>query len=107
MAEVPGTVTIADRVIVRLAERAAADAARHGRVVDRPRARVQAQVAGRRARLQVETSTFWPEPVATAGDRIATSVRSELDRLARVRADHVEVTIVAVLTPPAAPRTVR
>ncbi len=101
MAEVPGTATIADRVIVRLAERAAADASRDGRTGDLPKARARADIAGRRARVQVETSTYWPEPVATAGARIAARVQRDLAELAQVRADHVEVKVVTVLPPPA------
>ncbi|QOR70911.1 hypothetical protein IM660_00900 [Ruania alkalisoli] len=102
MAEVPGTTTIADRVIVRLAEQAAAEASRDGRTGDRPKTRAHADVAGQRARVQVETSTYWPEPVATAGARIAERVRHDLAVLAQVRADHVEVKVVTVL-PPSAP----
>ncbi|SEE80562.1 hypothetical protein [Ruania alba] len=108
MADVPGTVTLETRVIERLAARAAANAAREPQNQPRPRAKARADVAGRRARVLVETAAFWPEPAATAGARIAARVRQELADFAGVQADQVNVAVVDVLMPgPPTPRTVR
>ncbi|UFU06673.1 hypothetical protein [Ruania halotolerans] len=101
MGDLAGSITLAPRVVERIAARAAADAAREYVHEPRPGARARAQVAGRRARIEISTAAYWPEPADAVAGRIAERVRSALSRFAGVDADHVTIAIDDVLFPTA------
>ncbi|HYQ73573.1 hypothetical protein [Cellulomonas sp.] len=105
---VGGRVTIADRVVARVAHRAAARAStpvRRGPVgTDLPH--VDVEVAGRRVRVAARVAGAWPEPAADVAARVAGAVRAELEGLVGVRVDDVLVTVEAVVAATEARRRV-
>ncbi|MCG7284539.1 hypothetical protein MHY85_00965 [Cellulomonas sp. ACRRI] len=106
--EVGGRVTIADRVVARVARRAAERAStpvRHG-PVGRDLPRVDVEVAGRRVRVAARVAGTWPEPAADVASRVAAAVRGELEALVGVRVDDVLVTVEAVVAAAPAGRRV-
>lgn len=112
-----GRLTVADRVVRRVATAAAGEVGgvvrlRPGRLTDLtgtglghgyPHA--EATVAGRRARVRVEVVARWGTPLPALAARVRDRVQERLDDLAAIRADAVDVVIVRVLPPAAGGRT--
>nr|WP_240896152.1 Asp23/Gls24 family envelope stress response protein [Kineococcus siccus] len=114
---------IADRVVQRIAEAAAArvdgvaprstsDGSLTGTVttavggaLGRGLPRASCVVAGSRVRVEVEVATLWPRPAAEVATRVRDGVAERLETLAGVRVDAVAVTVAKVVqgaTPPRA-----
>ncbi len=95
---VAGRVTIADRVVARIARRAAEHAStRVHRNVGTDLPRVEVEVAGHRVRVEARVAASWPEPAAAAASRVAGAIREALEGLVGVRVDDVLVTVEAVV----------
>jgi uncharacterized alkaline shock family protein YloU len=105
-----GVTDIADRVVERIAGRAAAEVED---VLPAPRAglsrltgadsapSVEAHVDGRTARLRVRLSVVYPAPVRAVARRVQTTVRARVENLTGldVTAVHVEVVALPVHRP--------
>ncbi len=106
-----GRLTIADRVVERVATRAAGEV---GQVVSTgsgldnvlghryPRA--DATVAGDRARIQVQVAVAWPAPLAQVCASVRDHVRTRVGDLVGVQVDAVDVTAAKVVPAPAPER---
>lgn len=105
----PGRTTLADRVVVRVAQYAAAQVSTvvRGGLGETGLPRVEVQLAGHRARVRVRVASTWPEPAADVAMRVRDAVRDALDRLVGVRTDDLVVTVTAVQPPRPADRRVR
>ncbi|MGF0115037.1 hypothetical protein ACQFYA_01765 [Promicromonospora sp. Marseille-Q5078] len=106
---VAGRVTVADRVVVKVAQHAAAGASTRvrGGLSGPDLPQVEVELAGRRARVRVRVASTWPEPAAQVAGRVRDAVRTELGRLAGVEVDDLMVTVAAVQPPAAEVRRVR
>ena len=105
-----GSLTVADRVIERLATIAALEVdgvVRTGSAVDRALGRqypkAEAHVAGGHARVTVEVAVRWPAPLADLAGHVRDQVRDSLTTLANVQVDAVDVVaakmVIAATTP--------
>jgi uncharacterized alkaline shock family protein YloU len=108
-----GSLVIKDRVVQRIAEAAALQvpgvvpAAQStsaiGAALGRAYPRVDCDVAGGRVRADVEVIGRWPTPAAQLGTQVRAAVTDQLQRLAGLRVDAVDVTIAKIVrgaTPP-------
>ncbi|WP_206074649.1 hypothetical protein [Antribacter gilvus] len=96
-AEIPGRVVLKDRVLVKVAQHAAAEASQAGvRRGARRLPDVDVEVAGQRARVRTRVAATWPEPAADVAARVRDAVRGELQRLVGVSVDDLVVTVAAV-----------
>ena len=114
-----GTTTVADRVIVAVAARAAADvpgiggAARratrlpvHGRRPDRA-PQVEATIAGDTVTLRLQVSVTYPEPVRAVTEEVRRHVTDRVGLLTGKRVGSVDVTVVSLPLPTVPARMVR
>jgi len=110
-----GRLEVADRVVQRIAEAAAAgvdgvaprttsDGSLTGSVttavggaLGRSLPRASCVVAGSRVRVEVEVATLWPRPAAEVAARVRDGVAERLETLAGVRVDAVAVTVAKVV----------
>ncbi len=104
-----GRLDIAERVIERLATIAAGEVPGVRRVgsglegvVGRQYPNVRAEVAGGHARVRVDIAVVWPAPLGRTAAAVRDRVRDQLQSLAGMTVDAVDVT-VATVTQPAAP----
>jgi uncharacterized alkaline shock family protein YloU len=104
-----GRTTIADRVVVKVARRAAAGVSTvvPGGLVGSALPAVEIQLAGLRARVRARVASTWPEPAADVAARVRDAVRGELERIVGVRVDDLVVTVAAVRPPERDGRRVR
>lgn len=114
-----GTTTVADRVIVAVAARAAAEvpgiggaARRSVRLpVDARRAhrapQVEATIAGETVALRVRLSVTYPEPVRGVTEEVRRHVTDRVGLLTGKRVGSVDVTVVSLPLPAAPARVVR
>lgn len=102
-----GTLTIAPKVVERVAAIAASSVAgvttpegsRLGQVLHRTYPRVEVEVAGDRAVLALEVAAVWPTPLPSVAADVAHTVREELGRLAGVKVDRMTVRVADVIKP--------
>ncbi len=76
-----------------------------GKVVGRQYPKAHANVAGTRARIQVEIAVEWPHPLADVCGQVRQAVTSRVDELTGLNVDTVDVTAAKVVhaapdTPP-------
>jgi uncharacterized alkaline shock family protein YloU len=114
-----GTTTVADRVIVAVAARAAAEVpgtsgtarrALHlpGDARRRDQApQVEATIAGDTVALRLRLSVIYPNPVRAVTEEVRRHVADRVGVLTGKRVGSVDVTVVALPLPVAAPRVVR
>ena len=108
-----GSLVIKDRAVQRIAEAAALQvpgvvpAAQStstlGAALGRAYPRVDCDVAGGRVRAEVEIVGRWPTPAAQLGAQVRDAVTDQLQQLAGLRVDAVDVTIIKIVrvaTPP-------
>jgi uncharacterized alkaline shock family protein YloU len=101
-----GWVRIDDRVAHRIAEQASLavpGVVRHSgaldRVTGRDLPRTEVVVAGDRVRASLDIAVSWPHPLAATAAAVRGEVRQQLQRLAGLTADAVDVAIVHVVPP--------
>jgi uncharacterized alkaline shock family protein YloU len=102
-----GNLVIKERVVERIAGAAAlqvpgvapaaASTSTVGAALGRAYPRVDCDVAGRRVRAHVEIVGLWPSPAARLGAEVRDAVTEQLQRLAGLRVDAVDVTIANVV----------
>ncbi|NIZ92443.1 Asp23/Gls24 family envelope stress response protein [Kineococcus rubinsiae] len=110
-----GRLVVADRVVQRIAEAAAAgvdgvaprtssDGSLTGNVttavggaLGRTLPRASCVRAGSRVRVEIEVATLWPRPAAEVAARVRDRVAERLEALAGVRVDAVAVTVAKVV----------
>jgi uncharacterized alkaline shock family protein YloU len=113
-----GSLTIKDRAVQRIAEAAAlavpgvvrAEQSTNplNAALGRAYPRVDCDVAGGRVRAEVKIVGLWPTPAPQLGERVRQAVTDQLQALAGLRVDAVDVTIAKIVRVAAAPRrTVR
>ena len=109
-----GNLIIKDRAVQRIAEAAALSvpgvvpAAQSTNTLNaalgRAYPRVDCEVAGGRVRAEVEIVGLWPTPAPQLGAQVRQTVTDQLQRLAGLRVDAVDVTIAKMIRAAAAPR---
>jgi uncharacterized alkaline shock family protein YloU len=109
-----GSLVIKDRVAERIAQAAALDVtgvaptaastSAVGAALGRGYPRVDCDVAGGRVRAHVEIVGLWPTPAARLGADVRAAVTEQLQRLAGLHVDAVDVSLVNVVLPTASPR---
>jgi len=102
-----GRLVIKDKVVERIAEAAAlqvpgvapaaASTGTVGAALGRAYPRVDCDVAGGRVRAHVEIVGLWPNPAARLGADVRDAVTEQLQRLAGLRVDAVDVSIAKVV----------
>jgi uncharacterized alkaline shock family protein YloU len=104
-----GSLTIHDKVVQRLATRAALDTAgvhRHGAGIDkitgRDLPRVHVQIAGDRVRAGVDIAVAWAWPQPTVAADVQANVTHAVSAWAGLHVDAVDVSIPEVIDPDAA-----
>jgi len=89
--------------IARLAANAVEGVAEHGsgleKVVGRQYPKVNAEVAGSRARLSLQVAVAWPYPLADVCARVRDQVTTRLGELTGLDIDAVDVTAAKVVQP--------
>lgn len=96
-----GSLTIAPGAVEKVAEYAAlhvsgvasANGSALSRSFGRSYPRVEAEVAGDRAVLDIEIAAVWPTPIPALANEVVRSVREQVQRCAGVRADRINVKI--------------
>ena len=111
---VRGNLIIKDRAVQRIAEAAAltvpgvVPAAQSTNTLNaalgRAYPRVDCEVAGGRVRAEVEIVGLWPTPAPQLGAQVRQTVTDQLQRLAGLRVDAIDVTIAKMIRAAAAPR---
>jgi uncharacterized alkaline shock family protein YloU len=109
-----GSLLIKDRAVQRIAEAAAlsvtgvAPAEKSTNAVNaalgRAYPRVDCDVAGGRVRAELEIVGVWPTPAPLLAARVRDTVTEQLERLAGLTVDAVDVTIAKIVRVQAAPR---
>jgi uncharacterized alkaline shock family protein YloU len=109
-----GNLIIKDRAVQRIAQAAALSvpgvvpAAQSTNTLNaalgRAYPRVDCEVAGGRVRAEVEIVGLWPTPAPQLGAQVRQTVTDQLQRLAGLRVDAVDVTIAKMIRTAAAPR---
>ncbi len=101
-----GHLDIRDRVVERVAERAALEVpgvVRHsgtlGRVTGRDLPRVDATVAGGRVRVRLDVAVEWPNPLPDTASAVRSTVAERLAALTGMTVDAVDVTAAHVVVP--------
>ena len=114
-----GTLTIADRVVERVAGYAAtqvegASAAPRrllginvGDARPESEASVQARVDGRTATVEATIAVEWPRPVKAVAQQLRTRVREDVLRLTDVQVAHIDIDVVSFAGPQPRPRRVQ
>lgn len=104
-AERRGEIHIPDRVLARIAERAAREV--EGVVeVSRPRrgpwgAATRATTAGGPASVRLNVSVAYPTPLRTFSDRLRRHVARRITEMTGITVDHVDVEVTSLVTAPA------
>jgi uncharacterized alkaline shock family protein YloU len=109
-----GSLIIKDRAVQRIAEAAALSVPgvvptaqstnALNAALGRAYPRVDCEVAGGRVRAEVEIVGLWPTPAPQLGAQVRQTVTDQLQRLAGLRVDAVDVTIAKMIRSAAAPR---
>jgi len=104
-----GALHVADKVVLAIARAAAlrvpgvaptsATSGLISSAIGRNLPRASAQVAGSRARVELQVASVWPHPAAQVAAGVREAVTDQLQQLAAVRADSVSVTVDAVVRP--------
>ncbi|ACQ81706.1 conserved hypothetical protein [Beutenbergia cavernae DSM 12333] len=63
--------------------------------------RVACDIAGDRARIDVDVAIEWPRPAVEVCQAVVDALRSRLPREAGLQPDHIELTVVDVVAPAA------
>jgi uncharacterized alkaline shock family protein YloU len=107
-----GTLTVADKVIERIAAIAATQVrgvvptgSRWDRTMGRALPRVDSRTAGSRARLMVEIAVEWPAALGEVAVGVRSAVADQLHALAAIDADGVDVIVVKIVLPTPVRRT--
>lgn len=105
----PGRTTVAERVVARVAQHAAAQVSTVilGGLTETGLPRVDVELAGQRARMRIHVASTWPEPTADVAMRVRDAVSGALERNVGVHVDDLVVTVTAVRPPMPADRRVR
>ena len=108
-----GSLLIKDRAVQRIAEAAAlgvpgvvpAEQSTHSlnAALGRAYPRVSCDIAGGRVRAEVEIVGRWPTPAPELGARVRQAVADQLEALAGLSVDAVDVTIAKIVRVTAAP----
>lgn len=109
-----GTLSISQHAVEKLVRAAVLEvegvapvSATTGRVsgaLGRDLPRADAEVAGHRARVEVEVASVWPYPAAAVAAGVRTAVVDQLRHLAAIECDGVSVSIDQVVRPTAPTR---
>ena len=109
-----GALVIKDRAVQRIAEAAALGipgvvpsaetTGAVGAALGRSYPRVDCDVAGGRVRAEVSIVGRWPTPAAQLGEQVRAAVTEQLQTLAGLRVDAVDVTVAKVVLQGEAPR---
>lgn len=109
-----GTLTIRDRAVQRIAEAAAnsvpgvvpaaQSSSSLNTALGRAYPRIDCEVAGDRVRAQVDIVGLWPVPAPQLGVQVRQVVTDQLQALAGLRVDAVDVTIAKVVRVAEVPR---
>lgn len=106
MDESRGSLTIAQKVVEKVAVIAAGEAdgvARIGsaveRVIGRSYPKADAQMAGDRTRIAVEIAVTWPAALAPVAQAVRSSVHDRVESLLGLTVDAVDVTASRVVRP--------
>jgi len=112
-----GALHVADKVVLAIARAAAlrvpgvapasATSGLISSAIGRDLPRASAQVAGSRARVELQVASLWPHPAAQVAAGVRDAVTAQLEQLAAVRADSVSVTVDAVVRPDRSQRAAR
>jgi uncharacterized alkaline shock family protein YloU len=114
-----GTLTVADRVVARVAGYAvtlvdgASAAPRRvlgvavGGSSDDRAASVDARVDGQIATVEASVAIGWPASVHTVAARLRQQVRADVERITGVRVAHVDIDVVSLAAPPSKRRRVQ
>lgn len=102
-----GTVHVADQAVERIARAAVLQvdgvapagetAGSIGTALGRAYPHVACRVAGDRVRAVVEIATTWPAPASRVARDVQAAVTDQLERLAGIRVDAVEVVVAQVV----------
>jgi uncharacterized alkaline shock family protein YloU len=102
-----GTLTIKDKVVERLAVKAALDTdgvlARSegfGKLTGRDLPRVRVLISGGRVRAGVDIAALWPTPLPALTASVRDNVARALSSLAGLHVDGVDVTVPAIIVDP-------
>ena len=116
MADVRGTLTIADRALTRIARQVTLDVpgvapeeesvGTVSRTLGRGYPRVRWQRAGTKARVEVEVAITWPASAAQVTTGVQAALRQELARQAGQELAHVSVAVREVVRAAASARPV-
>lgn len=109
-----GTLTVAGRVVERIAEaatlsvdgvaRSAETAGTVESALGRAYPRIDCDVAGDRVRVEARIATHWPRPAASVAEEVRDHVVDRLRTLAAVEVDGIVVTVAKVVRPEAPQR---
>lgn len=114
-----GSLSVADRIVERVAGHAVSQVeaamAAPRRVlgvnvgVARPQesAHVHARVYGEVATVEATIAVHWPASVRSVSDAVRDRVREDVARITGVRVEQVDIEVVSMSVPAAAPRRVR
>lgn len=114
-----GSLTVADRVVERVAGHAvtlvdgASAAPRRvlgvtvGKTSEDRAASVDARVDGHVATVEASVAIGWPASVRTVADRLRRQVRDDVERITGVRVAHVDIDVVSLSSPPSTRRRVQ
>jgi uncharacterized alkaline shock family protein YloU len=114
-----GSLTVADRVVARVAGYAvtlvdgASAAPRRvlgvsvGTSSDDREASVNARVDGQVATVEASVAIGWPASVRTVATRLRQQVRADVERITGVRVDHVDLDVVSLTAPTSKRRRVQ
>ncbi|MGI8578684.1 MAG: Asp23/Gls24 family envelope stress response protein [Nocardioidaceae bacterium] len=101
-----GELVLQDKVVVRIAERAALDirgvmrqSGRLSKVTGRDLPRVSATIAGSRARIRLEVAVVWPQPLSKLAATVRDQVGQRVATLTGLQVDAVDVSIRALVSP--------
>ncbi len=106
-AEDRGTLVVRDKVVERIATRAALDTAgveHHaeglGKLIGRDLPRIDVRVAGDRVRAHLDIAARWPASLPDLTGNVRTNVARALTEYAGLTVDAVDVTVAAVVLAP-------
>ncbi|MEV6362514.1 Asp23/Gls24 family envelope stress response protein [Nocardia asteroides] len=94
-AELPGTTTVGERAVRRIAERAAREVAGV-----EPGAQVSAQVVGTGATLRVRLPIRYPQPVGRVTDRCRAHLIARTEELTGLTVPRVDIEVSAMVPEP-------
>lgn len=102
-----GVTTLADRVVEKIAARAAAEVPQCtgvprtvvGITTGKPIVQADAVIDGSVARLSLRVGIEYPAPVTATTRRVRSHVTEAVQRMSGVTVDHIDITVAAVARP--------